>query len=632
VTSPRTPDRAATPEDLVEELAQRHRHVAVLAAHDVLGDWTLAEDAAQLAFVLILTRLRAGDDDLLDVNAEAAVRRNARWAALKLRHRTLRRAEAEQLHGEGNAALGPDHCARTEARLACEALLSRLPEHYRRAIGLRFFQDLNDADAAAHLDVTLRAYRRRLDRALLAARSSARAIGLRGVAALLVTFGTARGLLRRAREAVAHFGGDLTAAWTTPVVNATALAVLASGSAGGATLATMTAAAPPARTAEGAPAAVALRVAESAGATSRLSAPPSPLTTRPMASPSAAPHPATAWEETPEDSTIYSAAAAPGQGRGGRVVALGLGAACYCLVVFESADAGRSWRAAPGPALTVNFGSPQISLPPAYPDDPRIFIGTPWDTGVPDTVADRFGGSFQPLSVSGYITLPPSFERDGTILVTEMEAVVEVRLHPAFAGPLVFQPPMTGTPVIAAPLAGSDTAYVAAGSVDPSHPLDTSAAERGGRMVLYRCASTVCTALSTPAIANVQEIALSPRFAADRALALAGNHTVLLSQDGGVNFTALPDPGGTVTAIDVASDAHGPVVWATLVDSLTDGTGVARWDGTAGWTWVIPLQYRLLWSGFVHPLLLDTTRVVLQTGNSLLCSADAGHTWAARCA
>jgi hypothetical protein len=150
-------------------------------------------------------------------------------------------------------------------------------------------------------------------------------------------------------------------------------------------------------------------------------------------------------------------------------------------------------------------------------------------------------------------------------------------------------------------------------------------------MVLYRCASTICTALSTPAIAYVQEIALSPRFATDRTLALAGSHAVMLSHDGGVNFTALPDLGGAVTAIDVASDSRGPVVWATLVDPLTNGTGIARWDGTAGWVWVIPLQYRLLWSGMVHPLLLDTARVVLQTGNSLLCTADAGRTWAARC-
>jgi DNA-directed RNA polymerase specialized sigma24 family protein len=630
LTSHRPTDREPTPERRVEELAKRHRHLAVLAAHDVLGDWTLAEDAAQLAFVLILKRLRAGDDDLLDVNPEAAVRRNARWAAMKLRHRTLRRAEAEQLHGEGNAALGPDHCSRTEARLACEALLSRLPEHYRSAIGLRFFHDLSDADAAARLDVTLRTYRRRLDRAILAARSSARAIGLRGAAALLVTLGTMRGLLRRAREAAAHLGGDLTAAWTTPVVNATALAVLLSGTAGGAGLVAGATSAPPARTTEGAPGPVALRVPDSTGATARLTA-PSPSIIRPTALPTATPHRASAWEETPEDSSIYSAAAAPRDSGGGRVVALGLGHACFCLVLFESADAGRSWRAAPGPALNVTFGSPQVTLPPAYPDDPRIFVGTPWDTAIPDTVAARFGGSFQPLSVSGYITIPPSFEQNGTILVTEMAAVVEVRLQPAFAGPLVFQPPMTGSLAIASPRVGEDMAYVVAQSVVPSRALDTSTAQPSPRTLLYRCASTICTALSTPPIAAVQQLALSPRFASDRTLALAGNHDVLLSRDGGASFTALPDPGAVVTAIDVAGDSQGPVVWATLVDAPSSRTGVARWDSTSGWVSVIPFQAESSWGGWVHPLLLDTAHVVVQTGDSLLCTADAGRTWAARC-
>jgi hypothetical protein len=344
----------------------------------------------------------------------------------------------------------------------------------------------------------------------------------------------------------------------------------------------------------------------------------------PVATPAASSHP-TAWDETPEDSTIYSAAAAPRDGGGGRVVALGQGHACACPVLFETADAGRTWHAAPGPSLGNRLWGMTVALPPAYPDDPRIFISTPPLGGEADMVGDRFGGDFRLLPLSGYITLPPSFETDGILLVAQAAAVVQLRLDPAVAPPLVFEPPLTGTPTVAAPLQGEDVAYVA------QTPATNTVAPRPGA-VLYRCAATTCRPVSSPPMASVQFIGVSTRFATDHALALAWNHRVLLSRDSGQTFTALPDPGAVVTAVNVTSDASGPVVWATLVrDGSIDDTAIARWDPSSGWTMVIPMAARLLWSGFAHPMVLDATHVVLQTAAGILCTADSGHTWAARC-
>jgi len=160
------------PERVVGELSRTHRHIAVLAAHDLLRDWALAEDAAQLAFVLILNRLRSGDAALLD-RPEAAVRRNARWAAMKIGHARRHSETAEDRYGRGTVRDDAAMWSSTEARFTCEAILESLPEHYREAIRLRFFRQVPDGAAAASLRVTLRAYRRRLDRALTRARNAA---------------------------------------------------------------------------------------------------------------------------------------------------------------------------------------------------------------------------------------------------------------------------------------------------------------------------------------------------------------------------------------------------------------------------------------------------------------------------
>ncbi|HZS13145.1 MAG TPA: sigma-70 family RNA polymerase sigma factor [Candidatus Dormibacteraeota bacterium] len=625
-------DRSPSPEQLVEELAVAHRHVAVLAAHDVLGDWTLAEDAAQLAFVLILKRLRAGDDDLLDANPEAAVRRNARWAAMKLRRRMLRRADAEQRYGEGSAALVTDHCSRSEARLACETVLRRLPDHYRDAIGLRFFRDLSDGDAAASLDVSLRSYRRRLDRAMAAARSTAQAVGLRGAAALLVTLGTLRALLRRGRGQVADLMAQLTSAWGGAAVNVTALVVIGGAAAAPAT----TAWAPEAHTlpALAAPVQAGARMATPEHATALAAAMPAASTPHhPAAAPQAA-RPRTAWEETLDDSQVTSAAAAPGRdGGSGAVVALGWGRSCACPVMLQSLDAGRTWAAAPGPNLggvvDMDGLGLRIALPPAYPADPRILIGAPWAGPVTDMVADRFGGRFSMLPISGWITLPQSFESDGTMLFSQLSTVVQLHLGVPTGAPLVFQPPLAGTPEVGAPRSGPDSVFVLSDQLSLSGGPGPSTAAT--RPLLYRCDSgPVCSAVSSPPLPVVGILAVSDRYASDRTIAVAYDHAVVLSRDAGSSFTHLPDPGASIAAMEVTSNALGPVVWATLTGVA--GLGMVRWDAAHGWVDVLPLAHRDF-SGidFPAPVLLDADHALLRAAEGLLCTADGGRTWASRC-
>jgi RNA polymerase sigma factor (sigma-70 family) len=538
-----------SPEGLVAELSRRHRRLAVCAANDVLRDWALAEDAAQLAFLGILNRLRAGDTEFLEDRAEAAVRRNARWAAMNMRTRRLRRESAEDRCGRADLEDGEAPWAESEAAMLCESILSELPEHYRQAIRLRFFGGLADADAASRLDVTLRAYRRRLDRALARARSVADGIGLRGAAAILLAFASIRVALRD----TARRAGELGLAWGSPLAATTALVVL--GSAPGAALARSI---PPAATpASGGAAVQQLTANHAVVAGQSLAAVAAPATPAPAPIPRdhAAPGP-TAWQETPADSSIYSAAAAPSvQGGSGGLVALGYGETCRCQVMFESRDGWHTWRAAPGPAQDAFLA--RVVLPPAYPADPRIFVSWPALASGFDMVSPGFGQPFVTLPLGGEVTLPPSFERDGGFYVTTTNGMVRlgldgVRLTVNLSRPAVFLPPVDGTVAAGAPAAGDDAAYaLAASSADlAGSGLAGLAGAAGdvGHPVLYRCDDEGrCQGVSAPAIDYAGEVAVSPQFATDHAIAVTWGPVVLLSTDAGHSFTAIPDADGGVT-------------------------------------------------------------------------------------
>lgn len=159
----------------VDSLFHRYHQTAVRRCARRTGDVALAEDAVQEGYIQVLQRLRRGDETLLDNGAEIVVQRNARWAASKLMARD--RSVEQKARMLDDPSLGGGHddpWVRLEMRWELDAILSHLPVSQREVLTLRYVDRLPDAISAERLGMTVKAFRCRLDRALLAARQVAR--------------------------------------------------------------------------------------------------------------------------------------------------------------------------------------------------------------------------------------------------------------------------------------------------------------------------------------------------------------------------------------------------------------------------------------------------------------------------
>jgi RNA polymerase sigma-70 factor (ECF subfamily) len=135
-----------------------------------VGDRQLAEDAVQEASIQLWRRVASGDTQILD-SGTSAVRRNVLWAASKL----VARARALESREQRTVATGLDEdpvWVTRERRQLVEAVCARLPRTQRLVLHLRYVEGLSDAEAAGKVGMTVKAYRRRLDRALDAARAA----------------------------------------------------------------------------------------------------------------------------------------------------------------------------------------------------------------------------------------------------------------------------------------------------------------------------------------------------------------------------------------------------------------------------------------------------------------------------
>lgn len=161
-------------------LCDRYRDQAVGYAFSVLRDRALAEDAVQLAFARILARVSGGDHDLLRDDPERVVVRNTRWAALELVERR-RRNETSELDQESHGGVVETASGvweRSQARMLCDQIAKSLPAHYLAVLRMRYVEERHDADGAARLRLSVKAYRCRVDRALRAARLHANRLGI----------------------------------------------------------------------------------------------------------------------------------------------------------------------------------------------------------------------------------------------------------------------------------------------------------------------------------------------------------------------------------------------------------------------------------------------------------------------
>src|SRR5581483_9936367 len=100
------------------------------------------------------------------------------------------------------------------------------------------------------------------------------------------------------------------------------------------------------------------------------------------------------------------------------------GKGCQCTVLLRSGDGGASWTADP---MAMPPDADQVVLPPAYPTDPRVFVGSSALGGVASYVVPRFGVAAVPLSLPGQVALAAGFDGgDDRVFVAARTGVLSV--------------------------------------------------------------------------------------------------------------------------------------------------------------------------------------------------------------
>lgn len=632
--------RAVTPADhdgvrtcgdraLLDELVRQHRDAAVACARRILGDASLAEDAVQRAFLQILLRVRAGDTQLLAANPRAVVLRGTRWAALKIADRSASRDDAERRAAAEAlcSADDSDDWERLEARLLVEDILPELPDHYRDVLRLRYLEGRPDARAAQDLEVTVKAYRRRLDRALSVARVAAVRIGATSLGAALL------GALRRWRSGLA----------TQPRLAGAHLviAVAVAGMVTGSTALQRPAPPPHPAPLTGVwtppPDADARAVGGAAAAAPAGQA----LGFRPpMSHPRPAGPPAQPQGETVDDISVYSLTPAPHASDNHTAVAEGYGGRCACRLLLQTGDGGATWSIYPSPGDTP-------LLPPDYPRDPRIlFLGDAAGFGAVLCVEPRItAGSCKPLplsQVSGPVVLDPAFDSGWPLLYASTSAGVvsydmanhHVRVLALNNGTNLFGGVALSTPGGRGPWA----LYMLVRGMplpDASLPtqVGTDSAPLVGTMHLVGCPHQgACQVLGDVTDGAYQ-------LAPDRDDA---SGTVMAAYDTSGRLTLTGDAGATSRALAVPVPGvllslqlmglPGRLHMSALTMDFNGRMRLSRWEEATGWS-VAAIDAVAPPVTAVFQAALGGGRVIVADSSfkGLHCSTDAGLTWTAFC-
>ena len=556
----------------------------------------------------------------------------ARNQAVDQRRRSARRV----LSGDRIARLTADHRPlpdeivedEADRQLALDAL-RRLRPRYRRIVALRDIDGVSYEEIAESEGTSVEAVRGSLRRARVALRLTFSQMG----GGMSAVFGLA--VLRRLRDRVAAAAHRLEA--LTPASIATlskagevvvafvALAVVSSS--GGMVVPRADDVVAPGATA---PSLTAEPPSPRAPGTTTSAAPTSPRRA-PMSGPGGAadvpalpvtPPGGLTFDgvREPEDADFIHVAASPRYAEDGVLYASGVarrGCPLGCHVLFKSTDRGETWQRLRG----RGFAGGLIMLPPAFPEDSRVFV----ISEVALSVSRDDGESFENLTpLGGAAAMSPGFSStDRRILVG---AVPGWEYHDEVekVTPLSFLPPPVG-PVLTfafAPDVGDARVFVGG---------TRSTASNRSESTIWLCAAGQCDEpIALEGSAGQPTIAVSPRFAGDGLAFAWRDERLYRTNDGGRSFSALAVPeGGVVSA--VAYDAAGRVFIA--IDSADGGGLFVSSDRGSMWTQLG--RDTALGRGARAVTTLADGNVLASpshnAGGGLLCSADGGHTWARRC-
>lgn len=305
--------------------------------------------------------------------------------------------------------------------------------------------------------------------------------------------------------------------------------------------------------------------------------------------------------------------------------------AASCPVLFKSTDGGASWERLR--AEGRDYGN--ILLPPAYPQDPRIF-----STGLLLSVSDDGGQTFRTLGpATGPASMSPLFSSTDPRIVFGSDRALRSATPMEYRdGGIGFVPLATRLPVGTlatdfwfGPDYARDGRMLVAG-IDPPDVagLDSEPTLRGERSVLYDCTQTACTRVAdfgtSPVPPSVAWSMHRPN------VVVAGSvRSFQRSLDGGRTFEPLPIPGSrpgrmlhrlTATPdgkLYASVSLDGPAGNRLFVSADDGATWQLKQEASGAFFYLAPLP---------DGVLLDGRQV---GGKGIACSVDGGLTWASRC-
>lgn len=621
--------------EMGEEL-RRHRRFLQERAQQQLGD----TPEARLAVSTTVRKCLAVEEPHMD-HALPFVLQILRNECVALRRRSERKALEEKRRAEAGGPVDPvSGVALVDVREAVD----ELPLAERQTL-LLAFEGLSPGDIAILLGekpktVYVRLYRARRRVLIKTGRSSVVAGALvfsrtafcrrpSSTTVLRNVMRAARGGIQASRAAVGRMEG-LGSLATNAIAQTATAATLAALCAGWAVPA------PHSITAPGAPSTVAVApdsggvlvanpVVTEAGPTAPtlLGIPNLGVSNITTTISSLAHHSATA--ETADDAQLVSAAPAPEDDQHRTIVALGIGRTCGCLTMFQSTDRGSSWSVAEGPPA-----GDQVILPPTYPSDPRIFIGTDANSGSPAFVASQFGALFTPINATlppGNIALAAGFDHgDPRVLAAGATVVSSYRIGDAAATPVAIYPSQGRPASLATPTGSATTAVMmllpsAAQVIGETAELAGSASTP--RVVACDVASFACHTVSSVSLPYVGGLVLSSHYAVDRTMLAFGGSQVAVSSDGGATFSMTPTNAPVRSAALVGSTA-----WAVAAPIGAHVT-LQRLEGNA-WATLATAGTQLGTGGLVVAL-TSSQLLYLPDGLGFLCSLDGGQSWTMGC-
>jgi DNA-directed RNA polymerase specialized sigma24 family protein len=648
---------ASTLTAALEESFVSHRAAAEALARRILGEATLAEDAVQIAFTQILVRLRGGDRSLLMSNPRAVVLHGTRWAALKLAERDRDRHAAvplcDALPGVQDGALD-----QAESRILSAGIVAALPPHYGDVLVLRYLEDQPDERAAARLALTVKAYRRRLDRARAAARMVARRDGLPALAPALHLRGRhcrVDARVRQIRARLAHLlGGPGCTHWAMfAAIGSLAVGAFAPGltvpqgrQGSQATMALADERAAAGQVASPQAAVLASPHPVSDGAVRSVQAPgPSPA---PGASGLALLNP-----PPPEATTIVGVAPSPQYQRTHTLVAEGWvlnNCTGNCYFAYQSTDGGATWKGWPMPVATTF----SLALPPDYPDDPRVLVTTGFNNP-PCLMASLAAMACTPLPLTGAAAFAARFDDGNPVIygmagstLTLVQGFVAYNLQTHLARPII--PNLSGQSMqVVTP--STDTGpdvYLSYYGEDPRDGF-VAGTVRTEPPRYYIEACTADLNCSVTSVGGIGGLALRTDSEDSGGGVLAGTTppadpagaSAALTLDQGRTYPVrVPLPFGKQTGqwdwAVMGPTSRASLYLETQVDS--DPETFTRY-GADGSVEPLPLPISavstLTLTDFIHVMPLTSRRFIAFDINSqhlgFWCSVDGGHHWLSRC-